>query len=187
MNSKLPTSNFQLPTGFTLIEAMVAVTILTLSIAGPLVAANSAFVASLIARDRLTASYLAQEGIEYVRAMRDKEFLTAYPSGDGWSVFKNGIEAYCRDSLCTLDPVLRQMGYGPGSALASCSGSCGKLHRRSDGVYTQQSIGEQTVFTRTIRVDDVSETDERIISTVSWDYHGSSYFITITNNLTPWQ
>ena len=48
--------------GFTLIEALVAVAILALAVAGPLYAANRALVAAGIARDRLTASYLAQEG-----------------------------------------------------------------------------------------------------------------------------
>ncbi|MDP2651914.1 MAG: prepilin-type N-terminal cleavage/methylation domain-containing protein, partial [bacterium] len=67
--------------GFTLIETMVAITILTLAISGSFFTANSAIVAAETASDQLTASYLAQEGIEYVRLMRDNEYLAAYSVG----------------------------------------------------------------------------------------------------------
>jgi len=59
--------------GFTLIETLIAVTILTFAVSGPLYTAGRALVAAEIARDQLVASYLAQEGVESVRAMRDPE------------------------------------------------------------------------------------------------------------------
>jgi prepilin-type N-terminal cleavage/methylation domain-containing protein len=176
--------------GFTLIETMVAVSILTLAVAGPLFTANRAIVAAQIARDQLTASSLAQEGIEYVRAMRDNEFLGAYPTDAGWANFISGIENYCLGALCTLDPIARDMGYGSGLALEPCSGSCTPLYRRSDGMYTQQSGGGsnvQTIFTRTIQVTRVTATDEKIASVVSWDSHGTRYAVSISDHLTPWQ
>ena len=49
--------------GFTLIETLIAITILTLAIAGPMVTASRSIVAAQTARDQLTASYLAQEGM----------------------------------------------------------------------------------------------------------------------------
>src|SRR3989344_7940392 len=67
--------------GFTLIETMIAVTILAFAVAGPLYTANRVVVAAQTARSQLTASYLAQEGIEYMRSMRDKEYLSAYQTG----------------------------------------------------------------------------------------------------------
>ena len=79
--------------GFTLVESMVAVTILTIAVAGPLLTASRAIVAAKIARDQLTASYLAQKGVEYVRSVRDDHYLAAYQtggsdvSGAAWSSF----------------------------------------------------------------------------------------------------
>ncbi len=193
--------------GFTLIEALVAVTILTLSVVGPLFTASRAIVAAQIARDQLTASYLAQEGIEYVRAMRDNEYLAAYAAGgstvsqDAWISFLTGGNAAsiasCRVTTCTLDPS-RSMGTGAGFSLTPCSptsNSCAPLHLTllANGAYgyTQQG-GVATSFTRTVQVLDVPATDalyhdKRLVSTVSWTFHGSPYSVTITDHLTPWQ
>lgn len=182
--------------GFTLIEALIAVTILTLSIAGPLTAASRAIVAAQISRDQLTASYLAQEGIEYVRAMRDNEYLAAYQTGGAnvssfaWSDFLNGSSAasitQCITTTCTLDPA-RAMGTGSGLSLQVCSGNtCTPLYL-SNGIYTQQQVGTVTAFTRTVQASTVSANDERIVSKVSWSFHNTSYSVTVTDHLTPWQ
>jgi len=181
--------------GFTLIETMVAVTILSLSIAGPLFTADRAIVAAKTARDQLTAVYLAQEGIEYVRSMRDDAFLAAYQAGGAdistaaWTNFISGGSAasltQCRGSECMLDPALG-MGTGSGLSLQPCSGAaCTPLYL-SNGIYTQQQIGVVTPFTRTIQ-GFLTPTGGRIVSTVSWNYHNTPYSVIITDNLTPWQ
>lgn len=187
--------------GFTLIETMVAVTILTLAIAGPLYSASRAILAAQIARDQLVASYLAQEGIEYVRVMRDDAFLAAYHSGDpnvsraAWDEFRTGTGpasiAQCRGpALCTLDPA-RSMGTRDERSLEPCSGACAPL-RMVNGAYTGRSdVPEDEVasaaFTRTLQTVASSESDERITSTVSWNFHGSPYSVTVGAHLTSWQ
>lgn len=183
--------------GFTLVETLVAVTILTLSIAAPLFAGSRALVAAEISRDQLTASSLAQEGIEYARLMRDNEYLALYPSGTpttAWNNFLTGSDAasitQCVATTCTLDtyPTVA-MGTGSGFSLLPCSGnSCTPLYL-ANGMYTEQSGigGTQTSFTRTIQATTVSATDERITSIVTWSFHGTTYAVTITDHLTPWQ
>ncbi|MDO8408096.1 MAG: prepilin-type N-terminal cleavage/methylation domain-containing protein [bacterium] len=185
--------------GFTLIETLVAVTILTLAVVAPLYVANRAIVSSQIARDQLVASYLAQEGIEYVRTMRDHEFLVAYSAGgatvsnDAWDAFASGSGsgsiASCITTTCTLDPA-KQMGTGSGFALTSCSGNaCGLLYL-SNGVYTQQSdiVGSSvTPFVRTIQATPASTNDMRIVSTVAWTSRGTPYTVSVYDHLVPWQ
>ncbi len=180
---------------------MIAVTILMLAVAGPIYAASRAIVAAQIARDQLTASYLAQEGIEYVRAMRDDEYLAAYAAG-GTAVSKTAWTSFladplsdtatisgCETTTCTLDPFL-PMGTGNGSALSPCSSSaCAPLYL-ANGVYTEQSGisgAVKTPFTRTVRAFAVASYGERIVSTVYWSFHGSPYWIVVTDYLTPWQ
>ncbi|MBU6491039.1 prepilin-type N-terminal cleavage/methylation domain-containing protein [Patescibacteria group bacterium] len=190
-------------TGFTLIETMVAITILSLAVVGPLFTASRAITAAQGARYELTASYLAQEGIEYVRAMRDNEYLAAYAAGgsissNAWNNFLSGSDGssitQCRTTTCTLDPVLAPAGMctgpaGSGCSLQPCSGnSCTPLYLAS-GVYTQQNLSGsvKTVFTRTVQAVDVSANDKRIVSTVAWSFHGIPYAVTVTDHLTPWQ
>lgn len=204
----LPTAHYS---GFTLIETLIAVTILTLSVAGPLYSASRAIVAAQTARDQLTASYLAQEGIEYVRAMRDHEYLSAYRSNSatastvGWNNFLTGVMptnqgamTQCRGATtCSLD-VTRSMGYGSGSSLYQCSGNACKLYLLANGVYVTDRSGQGgtvTAFSRTVQVIDISGTsdsptpypDKRVISTVSWSFHQIPYSVTVTDHLTPWQ
>ena len=162
--------------GFTLIETLIAISILTLSTIGPMVAASRAVVAAGTARDQLSASYLAQEGIEYAHAVRDDHFLALYPAtANAWTNFINSSAlAPCRaPNICTLGPL-------QGNTLSLCQGS------GCSAPFSLLSPGG-TLFTRTIQMVDVTATDERIISKVSWSFHGAPYSVTVTSHLTPWQ
>jgi hypothetical protein len=189
---------------FTLIETLVGVTILTLAVSGPLVGASHALVLAQLSRDQLTASYLAQEGIEYVRAMRDDGYLYYYgndnASQNAWDSFLSGgnlsggnawsIALCTAPSVCTVDPS-RAMGHQSGEAIMSYSSVDSApalyLSNTTGGVYTQQQVGTQTPFTRTIQATALSSTDEVITSTVSWSFHDLPYSVTVTDHLTPWQ
>ncbi len=185
--------------GFTLIETLIAVTILILAVVGPLYVADRAIVTSQISRDQLVASYLAQEGIEYVRTMRDHEFLAAYHAGgstvatNAWNAFvvgtgaSGGSIASCITTTCTLDPS-KPMGTGSGFALASCSGSaCGPLYLSSSAYTEQSGSGSVTPFTRTLQATLASTNDMRIVSTVTWTSRGTLYRISVYDHLVPWQ
>ena len=146
-----------------------------------------AMVAAEIANSQLTASYLAQEGIEYVRMVRDNDYLSAYQSNQGtasaagWSNFLSSVPPLCGTS-CQLDPA------NAGTPLAACSGaSCTPLYLSVTKIYTQSATGTVTPYTRTIQAAAVSSNEEKITSTVSWNFHGTAYSETITDHLTPWQ
>jgi hypothetical protein len=55
----------------TLVESLVAISILVVSIFGPMVIISQAIRTAYFTRDQMTAFYLAQEPIEYVRNVRD--------------------------------------------------------------------------------------------------------------------
>jgi len=61
--------------GFTLIETMVAVSLLSLAIVAPMSLASQSLASAYYARDQVTAFYLAQEAIESVRSIRDGNIL----------------------------------------------------------------------------------------------------------------
>ncbi|MBC7836832.1 hypothetical protein H7X87_03590 [Acetobacteraceae bacterium] len=73
--------------GFTLVETLIAVLLLATAIAGPLTIASRGLTASLVAKDQVTAYYLAQDAIEYARWIRDTNKLC----GHSWLAGLNGI------------------------------------------------------------------------------------------------
>jgi prepilin-type N-terminal cleavage/methylation domain-containing protein len=174
---------------FTLIETMVAVSILALAVTGPLLTASRAMVVAELSQEQLTASYLAQEGIEYVRAVRDNAYLFGYPGGTStaaWTTFLQKV------SQCSAPNNSCQYDSGA-PALTQCSNNvCALLYLTpSPSYYTVQpsSGNTQTPFRRAIQVSAAgsSGTEEVVTSTVSWSFHGTSYTVAVTDHLTPWQ
>lgn len=71
--------------GFTLLEVLVAIFLLTLGIGGSFALVSQAAVSSQLTVARLEAAYLAQEGIELIRNTRDANFLKIYKgAGTDW-------------------------------------------------------------------------------------------------------
>jgi len=73
--------------GFTLIETMVAVFILTLAFAGLLTLQSSSLFNARYARNEITANYLLQETADYIRNDRDTTAFLQKDSGGGWAAF----------------------------------------------------------------------------------------------------
>lgn len=185
---------------FTLIETLIAITILTLAVAGPSFIASRAIIAAETARDQLTALYLAQESIEYVRMVRDNQYLAAYREGgtnvseNAWDeLLSNQSLGKCKSSngvgsnrLCTLDTT-------PGAIepLDECPGNtrdhCEELS--VDGLYAQRETeaSRGAPFTRTVEVTEVSPEEIKVVSTVSWTFRNVPYSVTVSDHLTAWK
>lgn len=140
--------------GFTLIETLVAISILLLSLAGPLSIAAQALQGAFFARDQVTAFYLAQEAVEYVRAVRDQNYLT----GNSWLT---GLDD-CVDATCTVD--------FPNFTHTVCSGACPRvLIGESSGLFNHAG-GNESIYRRSFTIESISGfPDEVIVAvTVSW-------------------
>lgn len=173
--------------GFTLVETMVAVAIVAISIIGPLYSVQQGVVASYVARDRLVASSLAQEGAEYVHAIRDNNFLynLANPGAprswlyglDGSGGSTNCVTA----NGCKVDPTQ--------NTVTACSGACSPLNLSTSGVYNHLSVSGSNVatrFTRTVTITTISATEAKMTVTVSWVTARVPYTVTITENIQNW-
>jgi type II secretory pathway pseudopilin PulG len=66
--------------GFSLIETLIAIVILISAVVGPLTLAQRSIRSAVYARDQVTAGFLAEEGIEFVRMIRDGNKL----EGKNW-------------------------------------------------------------------------------------------------------
>lgn len=165
-------------TAFTLLETLVAVAVLLMALLGPFSIAQQALRSAYYARDQVTAYYLAQEGVEFVRAVRDKNYL----EGNGWL---DGIEAVCTDGPCTVDFTRTDIE----NAYTACPlGVCPPLKVSPTGNLFNHSTGADSPFTRSVRITTSPTNPElRIINvTISWKSAGVSRVFTIQERLFNW-
>jgi len=94
----------KLVSGFTLIEALVAISILMIAIATPMTISQKGLSDAVLSKNETIASFLAQDGIEGVKNLRDNTALSAASGGNisgGWLVAFNGTtgaNCICTDS-----------------------------------------------------------------------------------------
>ena len=169
--------------GFTLIETMVAISLLTVSIISPMALAAQSLSSALYARDQITAFYLAQEAIETVRSVRDGNILQ---DSQGANVdLLNGIPS-TTGAPFTVDAST--------NALTLCQGGvCPPLETRQvDGIYGYSggaSGWATTNFTRIVTATFIAGTTNEIKVTATVSWHTGSYqtrSFTISENLYRW-
>ncbi len=73
--------------GFTLVETLVAISIFVMSILALMSVLSSGIADTGYAKKKMVATYLAQEGIEYVRNQRDTAVLYSGDAQSSWNSF----------------------------------------------------------------------------------------------------
>jgi prepilin-type N-terminal cleavage/methylation domain-containing protein len=167
--------------GFTLIEALVAITILTMSIAGPMVTASDGLKNSTFARDQIVAFYIGQEGVEIIRSIRDGNALNNTP-------WLTGIAASCISgaSGCGID--IRNKNFIDCATANACNiyyDANGLLAGggKPRGIYSHVSGGTQTVYSRSIKIVSINGWESTIDVTVTWLSRGVTKKITVQSRL----
>jgi Tfp pilus assembly protein PilV len=166
--------------GFTLIETFVAISILLVSLVGPLSIAAKSLQSAYYSRDEITASYLAEEGLEYVRAVRDQNYLTGNAD---WLAGLDGTSGApnCVNAFCTVDYVHFKA--------AACAGTCTGTPLVIDaaGLYNQQT-GNTSIYTRALNIHTIAgapnEVDVEV--TVSWQAGTIARSFIISEHLFSW-
>lgn len=173
------------PKGFTLVETLVAITVVVMAIVGPLYVVQQSLNVSRSARDQLVASSLAQEGVEFVRGARDSNYIRnlASPGSRTWlagfdgTVGGTATYADCIAADCVIDATQNTV-----------SRTITPLYLSATGLYNQAGSGTQTAYTRRIRLTAVpgSATEMTLTVTVTWTTRGVPYTITLTERLHNW-
>ncbi len=167
--------------GFTLIETLIAVLLLSIAIVGPLTIASKGLSAALIARDQMIAFYLAQDAVEYVRFIRDSNRL----AGTAWL---GGLAPCGGGNGCTVDP--------SSGSVSGCTGPCSLIQKYDDGsghVYFSYSQGTITPqqFRRIVTLTSPAtgeSTEEVLTVVVTWRAQsGVTRTISVRENLLDWQ
>lgn len=168
---------------FTLIEVITAVFIITVGILGAFGLIQNIIAESGFSSSKLSAAYLAQEGIEIARNIRDSNWLLQrddvnFPWDSGLSSCLSGCEADYREPQNYNNPVL-----------ASYSGRYLNL---VNGFYSYAAGGNPTVFKRKITVSYPSICGGapgcvmEITVNIDWNYKGVSHQFTVKDHLYKW-
>lgn len=173
-------SSLQKQSGFTLVEMLVAVSLLLMVIVGPMAITAKASKSASFASEQVQAFFLAQEGLELAQSERDRLLLQninnegSYPNP--WADFTNttsGTFAKCYGSSgCSLVWSADGGDYNKKVIVGDCGSSGCKLYYNKNDVrskFTYDSSGaEPTPFTRKIFFKSSGTAAVEVISTVTW-------------------
>ena len=158
--------------GFTLIETLVAIFILVVSIGGPLTIVAKGLSASFFARDQITAFFLAQEAVEYVRNIRDRNTF----EGNGWI---DGFASCFGGNVCDIDV--------QNDTVISCSGTCPALLLNSSTGFFNHVSGNASPFVREVALTSVNADEVVVTVTMSWRTGALSRSFVIKEHIFNWQ
>lgn len=195
--------------GFSLVETLIAISIFSIAISSMMVVLGNGIVNTNYAKRKAIASFLATEGIETIRNLRDTYDQYSL-SPDGWVDFRdrltiaqceanqhgcyfdiekdiNGFVGYDLFDPANRPSPLFNIYIGP-CALVGCSEI---LYDTSNGKYTYTANGSLTVPTgmfRTIKmeVNRINPDEVKIISTVYWTQGSTTNSISYYDTLFNW-
>ncbi len=147
-------------------------------------------------KNKFTAGYLALEGAELVRNVRD----TASIENLSWAtIFPGvGVHSYLGDCMrldaesCTIDPWVSP---GDPVEIAPCNGICPALSYNTDtGRFSYESQNNSnifaSIFTRSIYilpVEPPNAYEKTVVSEVSWNQGSRKHKVVYTFNLMDWE
>lgn len=165
--------------GFTLVEALVATSILAVAVTALLnIVAQNVFVSNYV-KNKATAISLAQEGVELVRNIQDATLLTT----DSPEQFIQNAFGDCTvgSGLCTIDPLTLQ--------ISQCPEECPPLRVSSNGYFNYVSGDTSNifdeVFTRSIAVNQLLDSGSVVVR-VSWQQGQTERSVEYETYIFPW-
>lgn len=179
---------------FTLVETLVAVSIFSISILGLLSVLATGISDTTYAKNKMIAAYLAQEGTEYMRNVRDTYMLYGVTGQAGWDAFAGRMTAggaSCQGANgCYFSD--QSVSYSDATqpiidiVLTACGATCPYLlYDATTGKYGYVS-GTATGFTRKIRYTAINANESKVFSTVYWTQGSGSYQMTFSESLFNW-
>ncbi len=184
--------------GFTLVESLVAISIFSVALITLMVALTNSITDTTYAKNKIIAGYLAQEGLEDMRNMRD-DYIIYDDDHTGWATFSGKMLACAGTSGCSLDTPGLFSGndrHMTEMTLTPCPGSgCPFLHYNLDNgeYYTTQPVGgvaparyTTSAFRREILTKQISDDEIQVSSIISWNQGSGARSVTLTEELFNW-
>ena len=186
--------------GFSIIEVVIAIAILAMASVAPLSLSQKGLRSSVYARDQVTAFYLAQEAIEYVRYVRDNNSLAGLSQSENWLT---GLENCISPSICGIDvnAIVSERTYScandhPANGVTM---DCLLTYNPNTGIYGDQRDGsgnpispaENTLFKRKVTITQSAIGSDPhaagdISVTVSWQTGSISQSVVVKEKIYDW-
>lgn len=156
--------------GFTLLEVIVAMFIVTMGVGAVFALVNQTLNSSRIISSKFTATYLAQEGIELAREIRDSNFLKIHKgvATSSWDAGLTSCQAGC------------EADYNDTSLVSN------SRYLKIDGGFYNYDFGVDTAFRRKITITTSTADILKVSVEASWQEQGRSHQITVQENLYNW-
>ena len=159
--------------GFTLIEVLVAVFVLSLAITGMMSVLSRGLTNIDNAKNKIIATYLAQEGIESILNTRDAYVIGGY----SWNTFRSNLITLCGNSNgCYIDLGIMDM-------YKDNDPNKYKLYINNGGYSTDVS-SNYSGFKRKITAQQKTLDEVSVSSTVSWN--NDTQTVTFSEHLFNW-
>lgn len=183
----------KLKKGFTLVETLVALSIFIISVVGIMTVLATGLTNITNAKNKMIATFLAQEGIEYIRNIRDT-YVLYDPEGQGtsWSDFLKKYQPICESPKGCYFNIISNLDFWEDYWITkinfyNCgSGVCPLLfYDPTNGKYNNNGNGIKTSFVRKITLSLIENDEIKVTSTVTWG-SGNSKSVSFTQNLFNW-
>lgn len=158
--------------GFTVLESLVAITVLSLTISGAFASVQTSLSQSIMAKDEVRAFYLAQEAVEFIRNKRDANQLLRINGNDRSISWLAGISRVVGDpcyfgKVCTVDIINNRLDYC-GVSWEDCYNNGQYLKQDQTNFRYQYSTGNNTNFKRSVMLEEISSTEIAVVVRVYW-------------------
>ena len=163
---------------FTLVEVLIAVSILIIGILSGFILVTKVIYSTAVIQDRLTASSLAQEGIELARQVRDSNFLKIINGESvGW---EDGLAdgSYTIESKAGSEQPINLVPVDPGEAPNFFYDNDTRIYN-----YTN---GEPTIFNREIKITTINNDEIRVESIMKWKTRAIDFDLIVEGHLFNW-
>jgi prepilin-type N-terminal cleavage/methylation domain-containing protein len=157
--------------GFTLVETLVAISILLVVTVGPMTVAQKGVRSAYFANEQVTAIFLAQEAIEAVRMYRDSRAISAYNSGyiNNNPTVDTGSWVQLLPVDCDPDTNSSGCAYINGTfQTCSSNGDCRIQYSSATGKYEHNTGLSDSLFTRRVFINPDGNGNAAVTVRVSW-------------------
>lgn len=167
--------------GFTLVETLIAISILMISVAAPLSLAAKGIEATTLAKQQIVAYYLAQDAYEFVKNKVDSNKLTGNIAGEGIIA---GLSLCDGGNKCKIDTIDTEI---TPYTLDDKLNHSDILH-----VYTYNNIDPESIYHRYVEIEDkyydngtISEIKVKVVVKWTVPFIGDQTYI-LEGHITNW-